>query len=240
MEDLTYLHGLTNDMRLVSLSVTERPCKLSSLKCHMFPRPVGLVICLCTCFGPLLAPLNCFSWQDVSVPSPVSFDRMHMLLCWCLKISAVYLCLLTWVTVTRCGFENLSFLTEWLIFLIYQGKRFRAFTTPRTKWRASKRWLFSPPLVFSICAPSLCKSLHAARHLDCTLGQRYEHNFKRQSRDGGAPWWFHHWQDPLQASGSDLILISGALSPVSPFSAEGWWGVGGWEQSMAAARLLPL
>lgn len=28
----------------------------------------------------------------------------------------------------------------------------------------------------------LCKSSHAARHLDSTLGQRYEPNFKRQSR----------------------------------------------------------
>lgn len=145
----------------------------------------------------------------------------------------LYLCLPmlhSGIIVTRCRFDNLSFLMGLLIFLIYRGKRFRAFTTPRTKWRASKRWLFFPPLVFSICALSLCKSLHAARHLDCTLGQRYEHNFKRQSRDGGAPWWFHHWQDRLQASGSKPHFDLGRFISSEPLLSGGVGESKAWQQ----------
>ena len=167
---------------------------------------------------------------------------MHMLLCWCLKISAVYLCLLMLhpgVIVTRCRFDNLSFLMELLIFFDILGKEIPSLYDPQNQMASEQEMTVFPPLVFSICALSLCKSLHAARHLDSTLGQRYEHNFKRQSRDGGVPWWFHHWQDQLQASGSKPHFDLGRFISSEPLLSGGV-GLGGWEQSMAAARLLPL
>ncbi len=120
----------------------------------------------------------------------------------------------------RCKFENLFILmdryitgtTVLLLFLIYWQRDSKLYE-PQKQAGCKREGRF---LVFSLSVLFLCKSLHAARHLDSTLGQRYEPNFKRQSRDRGTPGWFHHWQDQLQASGSDLILISCALFPVGP------------------------
>lgn len=179
---------------------------------------------------PLLAPLNCFSWQDVSV-----CHQPGLIECTCCCVDASK-SLFVFADASLRRHSNQvqvwqSFISDGTVnILIYRGKRFRAFTTPRTKWRASKRWLFFPPLVFSICALSLCKSLHAARHLDCTLGQRYEHNFKRQSRDGGAPWWFHHWQDRLQASGSKPHFDLGRFISSEPLLSGGVGESKAWQQ----------
>lgn len=89
-------------------------------------------------------------------------------------------------------------------------------TAKRTKTRAKQVMCFF--LLFFLSLPSFCKSMHAAQHLDYTLGQRYEPNFKRQSRGAGTPARFHFWQDQLGASVPNLILISCTLYPVGSHS----------------------
>lgn len=100
--------------------------------------------------------------------SPVRMMKNTHAVVLLLKISALYLC--CWClkcSVFSQEFENLSF---WWIVTTGTTMGFQALWPPEPNGRRARS------------LPSLCKSLHAAQHLDSTLGQMYEPNFKRQSR----------------------------------------------------------
>lgn len=129
--------------------------------------------------------------------------------------------------------DGLPLLTQLLISLIYWQWDSKLYD-PQNQMGWKQEGCF--PL-FSLSVALLCKSLRVGQHLDSTLGQRYEPNFKRQSRDRSTPGWFHHWQDQIQVSVSNLILISWALFPVGSsqcrerggvwvWDGEAWWQFG--------------